>query len=754
MKTINLNKDWHIYRRDDAFSLVTAVPEDAVKADLPYDALFHDEQTSDSMNGGRTGYFDGGVYYYQKEVFIPEEERGKMLFLKTEGAFSRSFIYINGSLADQCDFGYAGQTSDITPYIRYGVNNTFMIVCKTDLYSSRWYCGTGLLRPVTLLIKEPVYIEEDSLFVSCENIDEDGASIRVRADLVSILPASSVMQGTIRITSSGTCVCEETFSLRVRDRYQIDRRLYLRNAHLYSEEDPYLYDVTVTVGEETASVRTGFRKETFDAVHGLRINGKTVKLRGACIHHDEGILGGVAEKGFEYYRVKRLKKAGFNAIRSAHNHPSQELLEVCDELGVWVLDEVCDMWTKMKGFGDYAQNFSRSWKQTVDQTVKGSRNHPCVVGYSSGNEISEINTDRGFEAAHDIFEEIHLLDDTRFVTNGVNGAFAAGDEVIDIAVDLTGKDRSFYASGDVNRFMALMASRMKDITLHPVVTKVLERLETSTDVQGYNYMTARYAEDAVNYPNRIMLGTETYPKDIAENWRIITSLPQCIGDFTWTGWDYMGELSQPYPALNNDSGDLDRFGFRRPVSYYREIVFGLRTEPYVCVRPPEKYGTPRMFGPWKFTDAKECWTYDIPPGTPLTAEVYTAEESVSLYINGELQETKETHDCFALFDTAYMPGEIKAVTPSGKEYVIHTADPKSAHIVTYDTEAEDMIMTRIELRDKDGNLVFGSGQEYQTEREGMELLAAASENTVHDHGFLNRTIHLYGHGGFAVYRKK
>lgn len=753
MQKIILDSNWYVYRRDDAFSMVTSIPEDAVCTDIPYDALFHDEQEKDSRNGSRTGSFDGGVYYYQKELEIPSSWKGKRLILKAEGLFSKSFVYINGSLAGSGDFGYVSTVCDITDYVEYGTKNVLLIICKTDLYSSRWYCGTGILRPVYLYVGDSVHTVPDSFWVSTEQITEEGALLRVRADIADEGRAVTC-EAAFVIRDGEKTVLKESFPLRIRDGYHLDRRFFLKDAHLYDEEDPHLYTMVLKVGSDETVIRTGIRLETFDAVHGLCINGRSVKLRGACVHHDQGILGGIALRDFEYYRIALLKEAGFNAVRCAHNHPSHELLEACDELGVYVLDEVCDMWTKMKGFGDYAQYFQTSWQKTVDSMISEDRIHPSVVGYSTGNEISDINTEKGFETAHDLYERIHQLDDTRFVTNGINGAFAAGEELIDIAVDLTGMDRSVFESGDVNQFMGLMATRMKDIVTHPVVSKVISRMDSCVDVQGYNYMTARYENDAEKYPNRIMLGTETYPRQIAENWRNIMSLSAVIGDFTWTGWDYMGELSDPYPALNNPAGDLDRFGFRRPVSYYREIVFGLRQDPYICVRSPQAYGTPREFGPWKFTDAEENWTFDIREGQMVTVEVYSPQKEVDLYLNDRLIGHKELKNCFALFDIPYQKGELRAVDSARRTAVLKSADRESAAFVTDERQYGDHVFVRVFLQDQNGTIVYGRGEEYDCRRDGFEVIAAASEETLHDHGFRNETISLCGRGGFVVYRKK
>lgn len=753
MQRISLSDDWYVYSRDDAFSLVTSIPEDAVRTSVPYDALLHEGQRPDSANAGRTGHFDGQVYYYQRALELDGAWLGKRLLLKFDGVMNKSFVYVNGSLVGTGDFGYASITCDITDYVTFDGANTLLVVCKTDLYGSRWYAGCGILRPVWLCVAEPVHVALDSLWVKTEALEDGAARVRVQATVES--PRSQVVDARLLVEGGGAVVLDERFPLRVTaGAYALDRRFYLRGIVPWSEGDPALYDVTLDLGGDVAHVRTGLRTEEWDPEHGLRVNGSQVLLRGACIHHDEGVLGGVATYAFERWRVSRLKAAGFNAIRSAHNHASAELLAACDELGVYVLDEVCDMWTKMKGFGDYAQYFQHGWRQVVDSLVLEDRNHPCVVGYSTGNEISDINTEKGFETAHDLYERIHALDDTRFVTNGVNGAFAAGEEVVDIVCDLTGEPREVFESGDVNRFMGLMATRMADITRHQVVSRVLERLDSCVDVQGYNYMTARYALDSERYPQRVMLGTETYPRQVAENWGLIEELPACIGEFTWTGWDYIGELGgAPYPAWQNTSGDLDTFGFRRPVSFWREIVFGLRTTPYLAVRPPEAHGTPRQFGPWKFTDAVASWTWGVEPGTPMTVEVYAPAGEVELRLNGKVVGRAQTSECYALLEVPYEEGTLEVATEAGERWTLATADIATARVVTQDFDCDGWLFSQAHVEDAAGTWVLDSGWSYDCAHEGYELVACGSSvSTPADFGA--SSVRLSGQGALAVYKKR
>jgi beta-galactosidase len=415
-----------------------------------------------------------------------------------------------------------------------------------------------------------------------------------------------------------------------------------------------------------------------------------------------------------------------------------------------VMDELSDMWYEQKNVNDFSTFFDTCWAEQIARMVDKDYNHPCVVLYSTGNEISDINTERGFEVAHEIYQRLRAQDPTRWVTNGVNGAFAAGDEIVDIAQDLTGEPRATFEQGDVNQFMGLMATRMGGIVTHPVVTRVLERLDASVDVQGYNYMTERYAPDAQAYPQRVMLGTETNPRRVAENWELIERLPQVIGEFTWTGWDYLGELRAPYPAWRNDAGDLSLFGLRTPVSYWREIVFGLRTAPYLAVRPPEAHGTPREFGPWRFTDALARWTWDVAPGTPMTVEVYAPGERVRLWLNGELVAEPELSEHYALVELPYAPGELVAEGADGQRHVLRTAEGP-AHVVVDDFACDGWVISRIHLEDASGTWLWGDGRTHDCTRAGLELVAAGSDASLPP--FADAQLQLVGQGALAIYRQ-
>ena len=308
MQRISLADDWYVYPRDDAFSLVTSIPGDAVRTSVPYDALWAEGPRASAPSGGATAYFDGQVYYYQRELVPEAAWEGKRLYLRLEGAFATSFVYVNGSQVATGSFGYASITADITDYVRLGAPNTLLVVCKAEPHSSRWYAGLGLLRPVYLLVADAVHAEPDSFVVRTEGLDADGARVRVEARLRNCSGAARNVDVRVRVADGATVLAEATYPVRVRDGLALNVPLFVPCVRPWSDNDPQLYDVSLAVGADETCLRTGFATVTTSAAHGLLVNGRPVLLRGACIHHDEGLLGGVSTYAYERWRVGLLKE--------------------------------------------------------------------------------------------------------------------------------------------------------------------------------------------------------------------------------------------------------------------------------------------------------------------------------------------------------------------------------------------------------------------------------------------------------------
>ena len=397
------------------------------------------------------------------------------------------------------------------------------------------------------------------------------------------------------------------------------------------------------IDEETTSF--GIRRLQLDTAHGLRINGQTVKLRGACVHHDNGPLGAATIGAAEDRRVRLLKAAGFNALRSAHNPMSRAMLDACDRHGVLVMDELTDVWNRSKTAFDSSLTFSERWQDDVAALVAKDFNHPSVVMYSIGNEILELATPIGSSWGRSLAEEFRALDDTRYVTNGINGIIANLDRMAETMAELE--------ASDPNTMMANMGEQMALMNASALVSESTEESASVLDIVGFNYADSRYEQDAEQFPHRVIVGSETFPERIDTMWSLVTRLPHVIGDFTWTGWDYIGEAgigrvdytdvedyvatgtTGPHPYLLAECGDIDITGHRRTVSYYREIVYGLRSAPYIAVHRPQHHGRPTSLTPWSWNDAVASWTWAVEPGSPVRVDVYSDADEVELQLDGE-----------------------------------------------------------------------------------------------------------------------
>lgn len=717
MERISFNENWKVWKDLDPFELVFRVPEDAVNVDLPYDAMFHEEQKQGAVNGGFTGNIDAGEYKYYKKFFVPEEYRGGHVMLQFEGIYRNASVFVNQSKVGGSAYGYTDFTVEAGDYLKYGEDNEVLVAVKCGTRSSRWYSGAGIYKDVWMIRGGSIYVRPQDLRFTALEVDGEGALVCVAAKIRNDSLSAQTLQVSVTIEDAeGNKAVDNTYPVRMNSRAAVDLRknVYIDQAKLWDEFSPELYTITVAVSDgekilDTATATSGIRKLSVDTRHGLRVNGRTVKLRGACLHHDQGILGAATYDDYEYRRVKRLKEAGFNAVRSAHNPASQALLKACDRLGVYVMDELVDVWNKSKVSYDYAIDFTRNWESDIKHMVEADYNHPCVVMYSTGNEIFEICTEKGFETSRMLSDKFHEMDPTRYTTNGINGAFAAGDGLAKIVDDIT-DGKADTGKGDVNVFMKALETDMPGIVSHPILGGILEKLETTMDIIGYNYMTARYLKDAAKYADRVMVGTETYPKQIAENWDAITQCAAVVGDFTWTGWDYLGEVSAVCPDLMNGAGDISITGNRRPVSYYREIVFGLAKQPCIAVQAPASYGIPRNFGPWCYTDCTFSYSYEGEEGKPVMIQVYGGGDSVELFVNGKslgVQPCGHETGYETQFHTIYEPGELTAVAYENGQEIGRTTLRTAGKPVTTALMAEKydtLVFVNIDVVDENGLL--------------------------------------------------
>lgn len=752
MQITKWNEGWKFWADKDAFALVWNIPENARDITLPHDAMIENDAYAESPNMGNTGFRDGGNYTYVKLLDLDEADAARKHILRFDGIYSHALVYVNEQYAGGSANGYTTFYVDITPWLRAGVNEIRVQARNAGMTNSRWYSGSGIYRDVWMMTSDATYIEPDMVRVTTESADDEMAVVSVSTTIINeTLNARTLTLSTAIRDEDGEEAGSETttFFMKASESRTITQRIIVREPKLWSEDTPYLYtcDALLEAGDEVVDDQIcsfGIRTLSLDAARGLRVNGKTVKLRGACIHHDSGIIGAATYADALYRQIGILKEAGFNAVRISHHPAAPLLLDVCDEMGMYVMDEFSDMWSRAKNDLDYALDFEKNWETDVEYIVRKDYNHPSVVLYSVGNEIPEIGTDAGSVLCANISDKFHALDPTRFTTAGINGVFAAGDQMGRIMADLS---RDMQAAGEiegnVNDFMTVMDTKMDQIVVHEAISERLEKACAPLDVAGYNYMTARYEPDSVNYPNRVMVGSETYPPEIARNWGIIKNLPATIGDFTWTGWDYIGEAGVGVPAYKFGEGgfgaqfpcqlaycgDIDITGFRRPLSYYRQIVFGLRREPYIAVQDPNHYGETLIKTPWVMSDAVSTWSWNGFEGKPVIVEVYSDADEVELIINGESIGRKAPEECRALFETEYQPGEVaaKAYT-DGEEtgcFALKTAG-ESVIKASVDYAGEELAYVSVEISDADGNIATDRDVWFTANVDGAGLAGTGS----------------------------
>ncbi len=784
MRTNKWNRDWKFWEEKDAFALVWSVPDSAETVALPHDAMRLREPDPASPNGGDTAYRGGGNYVYVKRFHAPEEWRDQTVTLKFEGVYMNSLVYLNGQLAGKRPYGYSQFYVRLNDHLNYGGENELRVLVKNGgMPNSRWYSGSGIIRDVWLLTGGPATLEPEELYVSTRAIEDGYAVLEVSAGLKNRdrLPHDARLEGRV-VDPEGKEAA--SFALPVflaaGAEERLTQSLTVDGPALWSAETPALYrcEIRLTEGDrvlDSDAADFGIRTLQLDARQGLRVNGKTVKLRGACIHHDNGLLGAVTDADAELRRVRILKEAGFNAIRAAHNPASVPLLDACDRLGMYVMDESFDMWTRPKKDLDYSLFSDKWWREDAAAMVRKDRPHPSVVFYSLGNEIPEVGMPQGSALGREMARLVKSLDPDRFTMVSVNGVFAAGDQVDRILGDILSAGPEGDQGGSVNDFMSAMDAHMDDIVRHPIVSGRIEAACAGMDAVGYNYMTARYEDDAVNYPYRVVVGSETYPPEIARNWALVKRLPSVVGDFAWTGWDYIGEAGVGIPAYRFGEGgfgakfpcqlaycgDIDITGFRRPASYFREIVFGLRKAPYITVQDPAHHGERLIKTPWVISDSRSSWSWPGFEGRPVVVEVYSPGTEVELLLNGVSLGRRPcgpAHSFTAYFETAYQPGALTAVAYDGESELgrveLTSAGAAARLDAAPEPAGEELVYVDLTLRDRDGLAADAADVELSVSVSGAgELAGLGSGDPKPVHGYAGTVTRTFHGRALAIVRR-
>ena len=770
--------------------------------DLPHDAMIHERRSPESEGGGAIGFFPGGTYVYEKRFDAPLAWQDHCVTLECEGVYRNSQVFINDQEAGGWAYGYTGFTVSADPFLRYGRENTIKIVVdNSKLPNSRWYSGSGIYRPVNLLIANKAHIDLNG----------------IRITTLSYQPARI----KVDVTHTGGHV-----SVQILDRDRVvaegqgDQLLLdVPDARLWSDETPFLYQCKVrllqdqiVVDEQTESF--GIRLIEW-STRGLFINGRETLLRGGCVHHDNGILGACAFDKSEQRRVRIMKQAGYNALRSSHNPMSKAMLDACDHYGLYVIDETFDMWYIPKTRFDYTQDFAKWHRRDIQAMVDKDINHPSVIMYSIGNEVSETVQSRGRELTGAMTDYLHTLDNTRPVTCGINlmlgamvnkgmGIYREDDQNgqpeqenqpaqkmqanKQQAKELHDKKRqakkrqvkspqakpSRRVSGSTffNMMMQTVGKLMNNIGRLGFVDKANSPALDMLDIAGYNYGSGRYKMDGKKHPSRIIVGTETFPFDIAKNWQMVKELPYLIGDFMWTSWDYLGEAGvgawsytggsffKEYPWLLAGSGAIDILGQIGPEARYAATVWGLESKPTIWVRPVNHPGVAPRISMWRGTNGLANWSWEHCTGNQATVEVYSDAYAVQLYANDRLIGTKKLKACRTLFKTTYQPGKLEAIAldQTGREVsrsaLISATGQTSIRLTPEDPEliTGEIAYVHVDLVGENGVIQANSDIQLTVEVTGGQLLGFGSANPCTEEDYVSGRHTPYYGQAMAVVR--
>lgn len=699
MKKQKFNQNW-IFTIGSGSSLdaLAGGNNTAKQVTLPHDASIGRERNPEEPNGSGNGFFREESYVYTKTFSMNADDKDKNVYLEFEGVYQNAFVYVNNSFAGKCPYGYSNFYVDITKYLNYNEPNALKVVVKNGVPSGRWYTGGGIYRDVNLMIAGRLHLVPDSVQLAAIEVEDDQAIIRAKSTIAYTgIGIREITLCTELMDAEGNVVAADEMSVTVEEHseQEYQQKMYVPNPNRWDAENPYLYTYHTYIKENDSVIdeetRTfGIRKLQLDTKHGLRVNGKVVKLRGGCIHHDNGIIGTAEFTHSAEARVKKLKETGFNAIRSAHYPMSRKLLEACDKYGMYVMDEYSDVWVSTKVEFDYSTQMTEWWEHDIENLVKKDYNHPCVIMYSIGNEIPEAGNKFDVQWGKKLADKLRSLDDTRYTTNSLNLLLAIMNDLPKLmaqnaaaqAAANTEKDQPQEINSMMNNLGAMMAQFMAS----DFAAEKVKEACAQVDITGYNYAAARYEIDGKLFPNRILVGSETNPPDLDKNWELVEKLPYVIGDFDWTAWDYIGETGigkinytdqqsmgfyALYPCKIAYCGDINILGNRRPISYWRELIWGLRKAPYIAVQLPQHYGEPQSTTQWSMSDAVRSWNWNGYEGKPVKVEVYAAADEVELLINGQSVERKkvgETKKYITIFDTTYHAGKVEVIAYSdGKE---------------------------------------------------------------------------------------
>jgi len=717
--------------------------------DLPHDWSIEGQPELHNPSGNDGGYYPTGIGWYRKTFHVPAEWKVHKVSIHFEGVYMNSEVFLNGTSLGVQPYGYTSFDYDLTPHLKYGQDNTLAVrVDNSKQKNSRWYTGTGIYRNVWLTITNPIHIAHWGVAITTPDVTDEKATVEVRTTVKNESDSYQDMVVFTEIKDKEGVVkgsMESHLPLGASHELTVVQHIDVVHPKLWSPESPNLYLAKISIQQKNEDIDQltksfGIRTLNFSTEHGFELNGKKVLLNGGCIHHDNGILGAAAYDRAEIRKVELMKAAGFNALRTSHNPPSEAFLDACDHLGMLVIDEAFDGWREMKTVftpikHDYSTLFDQWWEHDLRSMILRDRNHPSIIMWSIGNEIIERTEPQAVETAKMLSAAIKEIDTTRPVTSAMT-TWGQGWEVFD----------------------PLMAAH---------------------DVAGYNYQLQEAESDHQRVPSRIIVNTESYPKDAFFIWDLVQKHNYIIGDFVWTAMDYLGEsgigryyypgepegehwMKNLYPWHGSYCGDVDATGWRKPISHYRSMLYNNTEQLYMAVKEPNPENGPIKLTMWAVWPTWESWTWPGHEGKDIQVEVYSKYPRVRLYLNDQLigeQLTSIDQEFKATFTLPYAPGTLKAVgVENDKEtlpVLLKTAGVASKLKLTADrstinADGQDLSYITVEITDDQGVLDPNAGNTLNFDTSGPGTIVGVGNANLKDTDAYVGDAHQARHGRALV----
>ena len=744
---------------------------------LPHDAMLAEPRTALSAGGTNTGWYEGYDYEYQRTLTVPENELADTHILEFEGVYHNAEVWLNGQKAAFRPYGYTNFYVDCAPYLHAGENELRVIARNADQPNSRWYSGAGIYRPVQLWTARGAHITLNGVKIRTLSLDPAVVEVRVK----------TTAPGTVRL------MVDDLPAVQQESDGEAVFTLTLDNARLWTPETPNLYTCRVNFADDVVTETFGVRKVEW-GTDGFLLNGKRYIIQGACIHHDNGLLGAVCDPDAVARKVRLLKENGYNAIRSAHNPCSKALLTECDRQGMLVMDEYIDHWYIHKTEHDYVDYFNDWWHQDLTDMVEKDCNHPCVVLYSTGNEVSETAQKRGIALTKEMTDFLHGLDDSRPVTCGVNiffnflssiGFGVYSDEKAKKEAERAEKakqrgektsKKKAVGSQFFNNLAGLLGDEFmkRGATLHGCDVKTRDAF-ANMDIAGYNYGIYCYKRDLKKYPQRLILGSETFCNDAYKFRELAKQEPRLVGDFVWAGMDYLGEVmvgSWEYADyaetfdggpgwVSAGSGRIDLTGKPLGEALYTRVALEADNGPYIAVCPVNHTGDRHSPSAWKMTNAMPSWSWTGCEGRKANVEVYARAARVELVLNGRTVGSKTLkNDCLARFSIPYESGTLEAVSYDAADHEMGRCKLQSAGGTTRLTlDAEEpaakpghLCYVRLRYTDENGITKPLARGNIQVQVRGGTLVGLGSACPFNKHSYLDSETDTYYGEALAIVR--